>query len=560
MDKVQKQREMTEQDILRKLKKYGSCASIRPCHFGKTYGAVKLATENYNHILYLYPSDTIRDMVIEQIVDYFHLSEEDFKKAIKKKRILKFDFMSYMKLIKLSEEEMVEMDYDLIIFDEAHKLGARCTSEAVKMLRNSLPEAHFLGMTATPERTDAIDIIERFFDNTLVYPYTLHDAINDGVILKPYYVYSTYNQVDQIKEEILEEWRKKSWKTTSKDIQVLDKQVVEIANLYNLPNIIKGVCEEAKIGDYVKFICFFNNFAHLKEKKSDVISWFSQAFPNYSMNTITITSETTETQNNEKKLRELVYKSKHVDLIFSINMLNFGYHVESLSGILMYRCTNSNIIYNQQLGRSLFNKKHGIVIDVVNNIGRKALYDNYVRNEEISYKKRVKTEQIINGTYEDTYTIKDNEGNEIEISKDYYYDKDTGTIMKKWTRHCNSLSEQDYLLTGVEASRKQLEQKVIAESFVQVAHKVLLNYFKLWCTEVVHIPFPISFKQMQEAYGYKREQFIEWFDGILKIENIEFPYHTLKSLTNGDELFSNVCKTFSRTNKVDMNEVYAYYN
>lgn len=560
MDKVQKQREMTEQDILRKLKKYGSCASIRPCHFGKTYGAVKLATENYNHILYLYPSDTIRDMVIEQIVDYFHLSEEDFKKAIKKKRILKFDFMSYMKLIKLSEEEMVEMDYDLIIFDEAHKLGARCTSEAVKMLRNSLPDAHFLGMTATPERTDAIDIIERFFDNTLVYPYTLHDAINDGVILKPYYVYSTYNQVDQIKEEILEEWRKKAWKTTSKDIQVLDKQVVEIANLYNLPNIIKGVCEEAKIGDYVKFICFFNNFAHLKEKKSDVISWFSQAFPNYSMNTITITSETTETQNNEKKLRELVYKSKQVDLIFSINMLNFGYHVESLSGILMYRCTNSNIIYNQQLGRSLFNKKHGIVIDVVNNIGRKALYDNYVRNEEISYKKRVKTEQIINGTYEDTYTIKDNEGNEIEISKDYYYDKDTGTIMKKWTRHCNSLSEQDYLLTGVEASRKQLEQKVIAESFVQVAHKVLLNYFKLWCTEVVHIPFPISFKQMQEAYGYKREQFIEWFDGILKIENIEFPYHTLKSLTNGDELFSNVCKTFSRTNKVDMNEVYAYYN
>ena len=560
MSKINEHREMTEQDILRKLRKYGSCISVRPCHFGKTYGAVKLATENYNHILFLTPNKNIVNMCIEQIAEYCKLGEEDIVKGIKKKSIGKFDFMTYMKLIKLTEEEIESMDYDLIIFDEAHRLGARCTSVAVNLLRQMLPKTHFLGLTATPDRSDAIDIIEKYFDNTLVYPYTLHDAINDGAILKPYYIYSTYEQADQIKEEILEEWNKKKWKATSEDIQILDKDVVEIANLYNIPTIIKGVCQEAKAGDYIKFICFFSNFNHLKEKKSDVISWFSQAFPNYSMQTITITSENSETKKNEDRLRELVYQPNHIDLIFSIDMLNFGYHVDSLSGILMYRCTNSSVIYNQQLGRSLFNKKHGIILDIVNNIGRKAVYDNYVRKDEISYKKRIKNEQILNGTYEDTYTVIDNNGEEIEIGKDYYYDKDSGTIMKKWTRLCSSLSVDDYIVTGVEASRKQLEQKVIAESFVQVAHKVLLNYFKLWCTEVVHIPFPISFKQMQEAYGYKREEFIEWFDTILKTENITFPYHTLKSLTNGDALFSNVCKAFSRTSRVDMNEIYTYYN
>ena len=564
MNAIDIQRERTEQDILRKLQKYGICAEVRPCDFGKTYGAVKMAIENYNKILYLHPSYPIRNSAISQICAYYGYGrfkgDPEYEKAKKTNKIEKFTFMTYMALIRLSKEKMEKFDYDLVIFDEMHKIGATATNQAVTMLRETLTNAHFLGMTATPDRTDAVDVIERHFDNILVYPYTLHDAFNDHALQKPFYVYSTYNQVEQIKEEILNEWKAKSWKTTSEDIQVLDKKAVEIANLYNLPSIVRGVCKEAGETSYLKFIAFFDNFKHLKDKSVEVEKWFKEAFPNHTVNCITITSETDITRENVNKLDSLTYQENHIDLIFSVNMLNVGYHVDDLTGVVMYRCTTSNIVYIQQLGRALSSKKHGIIIDVVNNIGRKALYDNYVRNEEVSYKSRQRIQEIVNGTYKNTYIVLDNNGNELEIDKNYYYDRDTGNVVQKWTRFCNALSKDDYLVSGVEATRKQLEKKVIAESFIQVAHKVLLNYFKLWCNEVVHIPFPISFKQMYEAYGYKREDFITWFDTILQEEHINFPYHTLKNLTDGDKLFEEVCKAFSRTSRVNAEEIYSYYN
>ena len=154
----------------------------------------------------------------------------------------------------------------------------------------------------------------------------------------------------------------------------------------------------------------------------------------------------------------------------------------------------------------------------------------------------------------------DNDGNELEISKDCYYDKDSGEVRKKWTRFCNALDKEDYLVTGIEATRKQIEKKVIAESFVQVAHKVLLNYFKIWCLEVVHIPFPISTKQMADAYGYTKEDFAKWFDSILAEEHVEFPYHTLKNFVDGDKLFEEICKTFAKTNRINTEEICSYYN
>ena len=241
MDAIDIHRKQTEEDILRKLKKFGKCAEVRPCDFGKTYGAVKLAIENYNNILYLYPEKNIKQSAIGQICEYYGYERfeggKEYDKAIKTDKIEKFTFMSYMTLIRRTEEQMSEFNYDLIIVDEMHSIGAPMTNKSIEMLKKTNPNAHFLGMTATPDRTDAFDVIERHFDNILVYPYTLHDAFNDHALQKPYYIYATYNQAEQIKQEILDEWKTKSWKTTSTDIQLLDKKVVELANLYNLPKI-----------------------------------------------------------------------------------------------------------------------------------------------------------------------------------------------------------------------------------------------------------------------------------------------------------------------------------
>lgn len=57
-----------------------------------------------------------------------------------------------------------------------------------------------------------------------------------------------------------------------------------------------------------------------------------------------------------------------IDLIFSINMLNVGYHVEGITGIVFKRWTGSNQIFLQQLGRCLSSVSDTIpvVFDYVN--------------------------------------------------------------------------------------------------------------------------------------------------------------------------------------------------
>ena len=62
--------------------------------------------------------------------------------------------------------------------------------------------------------------------------------------------------------------------------------------------------------------------------------------------------------------------SDSAKIMFSVNMLNEGLHIEDISGVLMLRTTRSNLVYLQQLGRLLEAgnmDKYLLVFDFVNN-------------------------------------------------------------------------------------------------------------------------------------------------------------------------------------------------
>lgn len=66
--------------------------------------------------------------------------------------------------------------------------------------------------------------------------------------------------------------------------------------------------------------------------------------------------------------KAVVPQDRVIDLIFSINMLNVGYHVNNITGLIFKRWTGSNQIYFQQLGRCLSSVSDTIpvVFDYVN--------------------------------------------------------------------------------------------------------------------------------------------------------------------------------------------------
>lgn len=450
---------------------------------------------------------------------------KNYKEMNGTKGLENITFMSYMKLIRLTDEEINQTNFDLIICDEMHRIGAEHTRVSLKKLLEHNKSAHFVAASATPNRMDAFDVVDTFCDNINVYEYTLHNAFQDGLLQKPYYVFCTHDPKEKIAKDIKREIQKQPHELTNAEIKTLDKKIIEIANLYNLDNIIRSGCKEINPKeDYFKFICFFNGFSHIEDKKEEVVSWFHNAFPNHKINTLIITSRTKEETKNADKLLKMKKKSKTIDLIFCIDMLNMGYHLKNLTGVLMYRCTNSDIIYIQQLGRALSSgsDKPCIVFDIVDNIDRNSLFDSYDRDTVVSIKERHKMEEIQSGTYKDTYEVRTNEGEVISIPKSQYYDKETGLIRDKWWRDCNELTVEDFVSTGYEATYKQLIKKIVAAPMLQRCKMAFASHFRYWCNEH-DLPFPITDKELREVYGYSREEFNNYFYSVVKEGKFNYP-------------------------------------
>ena len=270
------EREQTYNNLKDNLRKFGKSALVRGTGFGKSYMLVRLCGE-YKNVLFLYPNAKLRNEVMKNH-SIIYGSKIDYESDT----IGNITFMSYMKLIRLTDKDFKAMNYDLIICDECHRIGAERTKIALTHLLERNKTAHFVAASATPNRMDAFDVIDRFCDNINVYEYTLHDAFQAGLLQKPYYVFCTHNPKDKISSDIKKEIQRQPHELTNVEIKALDKKIIEIANLYNIENIVRSGCLEINPkGNYYKFICFFNDFTHIEDKSREVRGWFRKAFPKH---------------------------------------------------------------------------------------------------------------------------------------------------------------------------------------------------------------------------------------------------------------------------------------
>lgn len=115
-----------------------------------------------------------------------------------------------------------------------------------------------------------------------------------------------------------------------------------------------------------KYIVFCSNIDHLREMQRNVAAWFSRIDKEPHIYTAYSLDSATEQEFESFKQDE----SDHLKLLFCIDMLNEGVHVENISGVILFRPTVSPIIYKQQIGRALSasKTKDPIIFDIVNNI------------------------------------------------------------------------------------------------------------------------------------------------------------------------------------------------
>lgn len=288
------------------------------------------------------------------------------KKRMKQFNLSNATFYTYQKLARMTEEEIKEIETDLIVCDELHRTGAATWGAKFEILVTTHPNAKIFGATATALRcTDGRDMAEEYFDNNKACDISLAEALVRKIIpVMPLYVSALYTfeeEYQKLSEKIENGNNTKEEKEQlQKELSAAKKQL-EKAN--GIPKIIKK-----HITDYNgKYIVFCRDKDHLYAMKDVVVDWFKKSgykgkifeYPYYANSTAVKKNLDLFKANTEKGLK----------LLFVIDKLNEGLHLDEIQGCILLRTTVSNIIYYQQIGRVIDagTDEKRIILDLVSN-------------------------------------------------------------------------------------------------------------------------------------------------------------------------------------------------
>ena len=362
-------------------------AVVIPTGCGKSFIALKLMEDNRDkNILFLAPTIAIKNQMYNYIAKYIVGEEptsERPAKKIAKEHFPNLEIRLYQTLLKVSDEDMEKYHADIIIMDELHRTGAEKWGEKVNTLLEKNPNAKILGLTATPERMDEQNVIDKLFEGNISYELTLVEALRRRILKSPKYVkcdYALGEYIEGLKEAIDSCSDEKTKSELQKKVEQM-RRIVEEAE--GIPELFKNNIQK-KDG---KYIIFCKDKEHMELLQSKVSEWFGEI--DSKPETYSVYSGKTERKNNEDIKKFETSKSEHLKLLFCVDMLNEGVHIEGVSGVIMARPTDSRIVYLQQLGRALSSDPSGeqtIIFDLVNNYVKNNL-DAEVngRNEDISH-------------------------------------------------------------------------------------------------------------------------------------------------------------------------------
>ena len=181
------------------------------------------------------------------------------------------------------------------------------------------------------------------FDGHIASEMTLGEAVVRGILPAPKYVTTVY------------QYQKKLAKYQAR-VDNLRASGIQDANQKYLDALHRAL-EQADGLDRVfahhitnkcgKYIVFCANKEHMDEMVSHVPEWFAGVNPN-----AVVYQAYSDDPNTDRAFADFkTDMTKRLKLLFCIDMLNEGVHVESISGVVLFRPTISPIIYKQQIQR-----------------------------------------------------------------------------------------------------------------------------------------------------------------------------------------------------------------
>lgn len=268
------------------------------------------------------------------------------------------------------EENLKQFDqeyFDYIVIDEVHKSGAPSYQKVMDYFKPKF----LLGMTATPERTDNINIYE-FFDYNIAYEIRLQEAIEENMIC-PFHYFGVTEYIE--------------------DGEVKDDAVAlkYLVSNERIDHLITKMEYYSHSGKQVKGLIFTSRIDEAKEVSHELNE------RGYKTTYLTGDHSVSEREDAIERL-----KIGDLEYIITVDIFNEGIDIPFVNQVVMLRETQSSIIFIQQLGRGLRlhpGKEFVTIIDFIGNYKNNymipmALSGDTSFNEDILRRKTIDTSYI----------------------------------------------------------------------------------------------------------------------------------------------------------------------
>ena len=333
----------------------GKAAVIHPTGTGKSFIGFKLCEDHPDQtVCWLSPSDYI-----------FRTQLENLSEASPDTVLNNVKYFTYARLMNMTDEEIAEIAPDYIVLDEFHRAGAEYWGAGVQKLLSAYPQARLLGLSATAIRylDNQRNMADELFDGNIASEMTLGEAIVRGILNPPKYVLSIFSYQDSL---VKYEMRvKKAQNKAVKD--KAEKYLEALRRALDKADGLDVIFDKHMTERTGKYIIFCANYDAMLDAMGKVNEWFGKVDAAPHVYSVYSLDSTANKSFDEFRADN---DASHLRLLFCIDALNEGIHVENVAGVILLRPTISPIIYKQQIGRALSASKTTVpvIFDIVNNI------------------------------------------------------------------------------------------------------------------------------------------------------------------------------------------------
>ncbi len=270
----------------------------------------------------------------------------------------------------ISKQETLQgfdpQEFDYILIDEVHKAGAQSYRKVIDYFQPKF----FMGMTATPERSDDFNIYE-LFDYNIAYEIRLQEALEEDMLCPFHYFGVT--DLDINGENV-------------DDATILTKLV----NEERVNHIIEKIEYYGFSGEEVKGLIFCS-----RKKEAEELS---AALNDRGLRTVALTGDDSQ---EERSLQVNRLENGQLDYILIVDIFNEGIDIPCINQVVMLRQTQSSIIFIQQLGRGLRKHKTKDFVTIIDFIGN--YKNNYIIPIALSGDKSQNKDNIRRHTKDTSY-------------------------------------------------------------------------------------------------------------------------------------------------------------